>query len=236
LDNEVSEAENEYLKKKNNLELLNKASGAIQDAISIIRKNLLENQRTCPVCQADYEPEVLVKRIEKSLETLNPAIPQAIEEEKKALVILEGAKEKQSKENQKLQDMIYELNTERNKIEENQKTINEKFLPQFPGLKVSGEAHLYIEEQILKITSEIKELETMKNQLDPYKDEKINNASSVFDVLRDYITEYNYQIMMSTHDSIQARFFQRKLENEGIPSKIYQLVDRKGGVTAERIM
>jgi len=28
--------------------------------------------------------------------------------------------------------------------------------------------------------------------------------------------------MMSNHDSTHARFFHRKLENEGVPSKIYQ--------------
>lgn len=175
-DNEVSQAENEYLKKKNNLELLNKASDAIQDAISIIRKNLTENQRACPVCQADYEPEELVKRIENSLNLLNPDIPPAIKEEKDALTALEEAKENQNKENQKLQDTISELDLEINKLKANQKIISENIQSQFPGLKTPIEAHLYLEGQIQKITLEIKELETQKNQLDPYKDEEINNA------------------------------------------------------------
>ena len=70
---------------------------------------------------------------------------------------------------------------------------------------------------------------------DPTQHHDLVHASSVFDVLRDYIIDLDYQVMMSTHDSIQARFFQRKLENEGVPSKIYQLVIRKGGVAAERM-
>lgn len=71
---------------------------------------------------------------------------------------------------------------------------------------------------------------------DPTQHHDLVHASSVFDVLRDYIIDLDYQVMMSTHDSIQAKFFQRKLENEGVPSKIYQLVTRKGGVTAERMI
>ncbi|OLN27954.1 hypothetical protein [Desulfosporosinus metallidurans] len=70
---------------------------------------------------------------------------------------------------------------------------------------------------------------------DPTQHHDLVHASSVFDVLRDYIIDLDYQVMMSTHDSIQAKFFQRKLENEGVPSKIYQLVTRRGGVTAERM-
>ena len=71
---------------------------------------------------------------------------------------------------------------------------------------------------------------------DPTQHHDLVHASSVFDVLRDYIIEFDYQVMMSTHDSIQAKFFQRKLENEGVQSKIFLLVDRSGGVTAERII
>ncbi len=177
LDHEVSEAEKEYLMKKSNLESLNKASSAIQDAVSTIRKTLDENQKSCPVCQAVYEPEDLVKRIENSLNTLNPAIPHAIEEEKKALAVLEEAEEKQSKENKKLQDTISEFNAEKNKHEANQKIILESIQPQFPGLKTPAEAQLYIEDQILQITSEIKDLESKKSQLEPYEDsDKIDNA------------------------------------------------------------
>lgn len=70
---------------------------------------------------------------------------------------------------------------------------------------------------------------------DPTQFHDLVHASSVFDVLRDYILDFNYQVLMSTHDSSQARFFQRKLENEGIESKIYRLVTRKEGVIAEQI-
>jgi DNA repair protein SbcC/Rad50 len=40
---------------------------------------------------------------------------------------------------------------------------------------------------------------------------------------------------MGTHDSIQANFFQRKLRNDGIDSKIYRLKADDGGVIAECI-
>lgn len=167
LDNEVSEAEKVYSTKRNALESLNKASGAIQDAVSSIRKHLSENQRNCPVCQADYEPGDLINKIEASLKILNPAIPQAIIDEKNALEALELAKEKQKKENQKLLDIISELNIENNKLEGNQKKISESLLPQFPGCKNPEEANNYIEEQVAQITSQISELEANRSQLEP---------------------------------------------------------------------
>ena len=68
---------------------------------------------------------------------------------------------------------------------------------------------------------------------DPTQHHDLVHAASVFDVLRDYIIDLDYQVLMSTHDSIQARFFKRKLENEGVPVKIYRLVARKDGVIAE---
>jgi exonuclease SbcC len=70
---------------------------------------------------------------------------------------------------------------------------------------------------------------------DPMQHHDLVHAASAFDVLRDYIVELDYQIMLSTHDPLQADFFVRKLKNDGILSKVYQLVPGKGGVTAERI-
>ncbi len=70
---------------------------------------------------------------------------------------------------------------------------------------------------------------------DPTQHHDLVLTSSIFDILRDYIINYNYQLLMSTHDSVQANFFKDKLENEGVPSKIYELIVRKNGVIAERI-
>ncbi|WP_346909438.1 AAA family ATPase [Faecalicatena orotica] len=69
---------------------------------------------------------------------------------------------------------------------------------------------------------------------DPVQHHDLVHASSVFDVLRDYIADLGYQIMLSTHDKLQADFFVRKLKNDGISSRIYQLVPRKEGVTVEQ--
>lgn len=166
-DNDVSEVEKVYSTKKNALESLNKASGAIQDAVSSIRKHIAENQSYCPVCQANYEPGDLIKRIEESLNTLNPALPLAIIEEKKALEALELAKEKQTKENQKILDIESEANVEHEKLETNKKRISERLLPQFPGIKTPEEANTYIEEQIFQIAAEIIKLKSNRSQLEP---------------------------------------------------------------------
>lgn len=176
-DNEVSEAEKAYMTKKNYLESINKASSTILDAVGNIRKHMAENQSYCPVCQAKYEPGDLINRIEASLNTLNPAIPLAIIEEKRALETLEFAKEQQGKENQKLFVSMSELNIEINKLEVNQKKILESFFPQFPGLKTPEEADLYIKERIQQITSHIRELEVDRGKLKPMAAlEEIDNA------------------------------------------------------------
>lgn len=167
LNGEVSEAEKHYAIKKRALEALNSASNAIQDAVSSIKKHLPENQRKCPVCQAEYEPGELVKKIEASLETIDPSIPQAIEEERKALEMLEIAKEKRIKENQKLLEITTELNSVINKIEENQKKVAESYIPQFPGCKTPEEAQNYIDGQVTQAILRINQLEANKSQLEP---------------------------------------------------------------------
>lgn len=178
LDKEVSEAEKVYLTKKEAVEVLNSASDAIQDAVSNIRKYLPENQRDCPVCQANYEPDDLIKRIESSLNKLNPAIPQAINDEEKSLTVFKVVKEKQRAANQKLMSIQSELNKESDKIKVNEKKILEIIIPQFSGCKIPEEANVQIEQQIALVRSEIHELEVNKRQLKPEVSiEKLNEVS-----------------------------------------------------------
>ncbi len=70
---------------------------------------------------------------------------------------------------------------------------------------------------------------------DPTQHHDLVHASSVFDILRDYILDYNFQILLATHDSIQANLFSKKLANDGIPINIYKLISNTDGVIAERI-
>ncbi|WP_312071888.1 AAA family ATPase [Anaerotignum propionicum] len=177
LDKYVSEAERNHLAKTDELKVLNNAADAIQDAVTNIRKHLGDNQRTCPVCQADYEPEELIKRIEMSLSKLNPSIPTVIEEVKIAFAAFEVAKENQRKEQKRLDEIEDELNATLDKKEENAREISEQIMPQFPGLGTPNEADIFIEEQINKIESQIKSLEIIKNQLEPeIADEELNNV------------------------------------------------------------
>lgn len=177
-DNEVSEADEAYSTKKKALESLNIASSAIQEAVSNISKHLVEDQRDCPVCQANYEPSDLIKRIEGSLNKLNPSIPLAIEEERNASEALGIAKKNQKNENKKLLDIQTELNAEHVKLEANKMKISERLLPQFPGCNTPEEANNDIEKQITQITSEISELETNRSQLEPEEViEELDNAN-----------------------------------------------------------
>ena len=70
---------------------------------------------------------------------------------------------------------------------------------------------------------------------DPMQHHDLVHTSSIIDILRDYILDFGYQVMLSTHDMLQADYFARKFKNDGIRCKIYQLVPGEGGVLAERI-
>lgn len=68
---------------------------------------------------------------------------------------------------------------------------------------------------------------------DPTQHHDLVHASAVFDLLRDYIVDHGFQIVIATHDALQARYFLRKLQNDGIEAKIWTLVPTENGVTAQ---
>jgi len=68
---------------------------------------------------------------------------------------------------------------------------------------------------------------------DPTQHHDLVHASAVFDLLRDYIVDHGFQVVIATHDALQARYFLRKLQNDGIEAKIWSLVPTDNGVTAE---
>lgn len=70
---------------------------------------------------------------------------------------------------------------------------------------------------------------------DPTQHHDLVHASAVFDVLRDYIAEHSFQVLMATHDALQARFFQRKLMNDGIEVRVWTLQPEEAGVRAIEI-
>lgn len=67
---------------------------------------------------------------------------------------------------------------------------------------------------------------------DPTQHHDLVHASSVFDVLRDYIVDHGFQVVLATHDASQARYFKRKLLNDGVDARIWSLVPEDGGVAA----
>jgi len=68
---------------------------------------------------------------------------------------------------------------------------------------------------------------------DPTQHHDLVHAAAVFDVLRDYVVDHGFQIVIATHDSLQARFLLRKLHNDGIEAKLWALTPTDGGVTAK---
>jgi DNA repair exonuclease SbcCD ATPase subunit len=70
---------------------------------------------------------------------------------------------------------------------------------------------------------------------DPTQHHDLVHASSVFDLLRDYIVDHQFQVLLATHDSVHAKFFLRKLQNDGIPVNFIELKAAPEGVIAESI-
>ena len=60
----------------------------------------------------------------------------------------------------------------------------------------------------------------------------IVRASAVFDLLRDYVADLGFQVVLATHDALQARFFMRKLRNDGVPARLVELRSTGAGVVA----
>lgn len=70
---------------------------------------------------------------------------------------------------------------------------------------------------------------------DPTQHHDLVHASSVFDVLRDFIVEHGFQVVLTTHDAQQARFLMRKLSNDGIDARLWTLEPSQNGMTAKQI-
>lgn len=71
---------------------------------------------------------------------------------------------------------------------------------------------------------------------DPTQHHDLVHSSSVFDLLRDFIVEDGFQLVLTTHDKVQANFLRRKLENDGVPVTICQLQATEHGVIANELV
>ncbi|MFE0587799.1 hypothetical protein [Pantoea vagans] len=70
---------------------------------------------------------------------------------------------------------------------------------------------------------------------DPTQHHDLVHAASVFDLLRDYIVDHGFQVVIATHDALQARYFMRKLQNDGIEARLWSLAPTPEGVTASEL-
>lgn len=70
---------------------------------------------------------------------------------------------------------------------------------------------------------------------DPTQHHDLVHAASVFDLLRDYIVDHGFQVVIATHDALQARYFMRKLQNDGIDARLWSLSPTHKGVTASEV-
>lgn len=164
IEDRLEGVEKTYNTKKSELSLMNEASDAIQNAIEIIAKNVNQNQKKCPVCQAEYTGNELFERIEKSLNSINPIIPNLIEEERKALEILDEIKNEKKIITYKLDSISIELNNKNNYIENNDKSIR-MYKSNFENCKTFMDARTYLEEENTLITQRIEQLSKIMGQV-----------------------------------------------------------------------
>jgi exonuclease SbcC len=68
---------------------------------------------------------------------------------------------------------------------------------------------------------------------DPTQHHDLVHSSSVFDLLRDFIVESGFQLILTTHDKVQANFLRRKLENDGVAVTMCHLVATDKGVVSK---
>tara|TARA_R110002126_G_scaffold188841_1_gene337195 strand:+ start:835 stop:1005 length:171 start_codon:yes stop_codon:yes gene_type:complete len=55
-------------------------------------------------------------------------------------------------------------------------------------------------------------------------------------LLRDFIVEGGFQLILTTHDKVQANFLRRKLENDGVAVTMCHLIATDEGVTSKELM
>lgn len=58
------------------------------------------------------------------------------------------------------------------------------------------------------------------------------HAVSVFGLLRDYIMDHGFQIVIATRVSLQTRYFMRNRQNDGIKARLWSLAPTPDGVIA----
>lgn len=162
-DEKATKAEESYQKKKQNLDNLNSAAEAVQNAVSEIRKHLHKNQTNCPVCQAEYAHEELMVRIEKSLNSMNPMISDAIKEERSAYEELQNALKEQFDSTNELNSIIQKTKNIQDKIEENNNRINSIRVTHFQGMECLKEAAEYLKKEYESNSNIFKELDNKKN-------------------------------------------------------------------------
>lgn len=61
---------------------------------------------------------------------------------------------------------------------------------------------------------------------DPLQHNDIIHASAFMDLLRQMVRELRYQVILSTHDSSEAEFLERKCRSAGIPFQVHELLPR----------
>ncbi len=177
-DEKEKESKAKYEEIKQNLENLNSASEAVQNAVSDIRKHLHKSQINCPVCQAEYSHEELTKRIEKSLSSMNPMITDAIIRERSAYDEWQKNLKERVDSINKLSDIIGKIKTIKDEIVNNKNRIDYIRLTYYQGSEDPKEAEEYLEKECEEISKTLKELDNekclMKKEVDIKYANKVN--------------------------------------------------------------
>ncbi|OFY86403.1 MAG: hypothetical protein A3F72_11430 [Bacteroidetes bacterium RIFCSPLOWO2_12_FULL_35_15] len=203
------------------LKALKQASGEIQQAVSIIASNIADDAKDCPVCEAEYKPGDLKRRITNALNKINPLIANAVNEEKLAMEVEEGIKNKLKTNNTELKKLIDDLQAQKNQLIQFTNFLEEEIIPNFPNCKNANDAFNFIESKNKTLTTRIEELRLQKSglEIEPTID-VINEAKLQKSELERQITAQGDKINILTERIIKTeqalKDLASKLENQSI--------------------
>jgi exonuclease SbcC len=169
LTSELQKASANRIEKETSLNALKQASGEIQKAVSIVATNIPDAATDCPVCEAEYEPGELKKRITNALDKINPLISDAVNEEKLAKKTEQDIQDALNANKDQLKKLNDDLQKQRGELITNASILEEEINPNFPNCKNAIDASKLIEDKLnaLKLNSDSLELRKASLEVKP---------------------------------------------------------------------
>lgn len=196
---DLLKAENSFNESQTKLNSLKNASDAILGAVGIIALNLLDDQRNCPVCNAEYEPDELSKQMALALEQIDPVISSEIETNNTLKTEVDNKKQQIQNEKTTLSKISENLVENEDKLKNVQEFINEKCLPRFPDSSNITEANEWLISEKEKNNVNLQKIVNDKTEFgEEPSSEELSRLTTARDQTRDTIQSNEINISTLT--------------------------------------